>query len=222
MAWPPTLLPVSGCSPPLEVGSQSPVVTSGENSVGAPEHVAVSGAPHCDADVPPPIVAIPYVSGMLRALTMLAVQESGLAFVKCRLNPDDPSDYARTLVDLSERGGTFVVNEQDVVAPPGALRALIECSEPWCAHHYPIRGYLYGPLLGLAKFSAELLHAHPGLFWTALWHNKGKRAWVQWRSISERLASDLGARGVECHWHEPPAGHLHDYDADQSHWIVRP
>lgn len=157
------------------------------------------------------MVVIPYVQGMLRPMTVLSVQESGIAFTKARLVAEDPSDYARTFVDCWARGGTFVVVEQDIVVPPGSIAALIECEHPWCAHHYPIKGYLYGPLLGLAKFSWHLIESHPKAASNALWYNKGKRAWVPWKSISERLASELGSLGYECHWHDPVAGHLHNY-----------
>lgn len=189
---------------------RSPVTSGGPGGGGVPSPISGAAAP---GHLPSyrPYVLIPYVEGMLRDLTETAVLSSGLSVVHGWIDRDIESDYATLLADAWTSERTFVVVEQDIVPPPGAIMELVHCGALWCVHEYPVSGRLYGPLLGLAKFSYALQLLHPDAMTDALHYRKGKRSWCPWRSCSEAVASHLMGLGIEPHVHQPPAIHLHDY-----------
>lgn len=154
---------------------------------------------------------MPFVPRMLRPETLQAVLGASPGALLIELDPDDPTAYARALVRAWSTGLTFVVVEQDIVPPPGAIHRLSTCADAWCVHAYPVSGRVWWPMLGLAKFDAEIMRDFPNLAHAALWYRKGKREWAHWRSCNELLAFDLTARGLEPHRHLPDAAHLHEY-----------
>lgn len=89
------------------------------------------------------IVAVPYVEGRLRPEVMTELLREvprGVAVVPFPL-ADAELGYGRTMRSLwLQLGGreSMMVVEQDVVVPPGAVAAMQECPQPWCAHSYGV------------------------------------------------------------------------------------
>lgn len=121
---------------------------------------------------------------------------------------DDPEAYARYLIERWRAGVTWINVEHDIVLPAGSLSRLARCPHEWCVHPYTLRGTIYVPMLGLAKFSASLLGTFPMLAREALAIEKRDDVLVGWRYCSEYLAAYLGRAGVAVHIHQPLAIHL--------------
>ncbi len=111
--------------------------------------------------------------------------------------------YWRLLRDVWGRGETFVIVEHDVVAPPGAIEAMLACPRRWCAVPYPDIGTL-NVGHGLTKYDASLLADYPTL--VADLHASAQH----WRYLDSWVQSQLHAHFGEPlpHWHWPAADHL--------------
>lgn len=72
-------------------------------------------------------------------------------------------------VRVAWRGpGDLVIVEGDVVPPPGAIEALLDCERPWCSHPSWVGDRYLDDTLGLVKFSAGLREVLPRLAESAL------------------------------------------------------
>lgn len=186
-------------------------VTSDGSAVPATrEHPSAPGT----ADPPPTSdtrVCIPYVGRMLRTPTLRAVRASGLPYQLFQIDRGTKEDYARFFASWWDNGGTFIVIEQDIVCPPGWLRALAACPFPWCYHPYDVGHGPTGPMLGCAKFAGSLTRAHPRAATVALKRPGRSQQWYPWQGLDVKLESQLKGLGVEPHEHLPWVLHLHDY-----------
>jgi hypothetical protein len=112
--------------------------------------------------------------------------------------------YGDLLRRLWAGGQDFVLVEDDVAPPPGAVGALLACPEPWCGHDYPLgRGITRGehPGLGLVKWTGEATAASP-----ELWRSWGG---VPWRQLDGAVARAMRSQfAMEWyHRHLPDAAH---------------
>ncbi len=75
----------------------------------------------------------------------------------------DGEGYYRLWADLWASGDTFVVIEQDIVAPPGMLQSFEDCPEEWCAAIYWMPWGGFGAWFGAVRFRGSLTRRHPSL-----------------------------------------------------------
>ncbi len=112
---------------------------------------------------------------------------------------------ARTWAD----GAGFVVIEHDIVVYPGAIRAMLDCPEPWCVTVYRCNSE-YDGYLGCVRFSDALVRAEPDALDAAgrLTYGPPPRYWG-W--VDNRLGQVLTDRGYRKHRHWPAVTHLRAY-----------
>ena len=161
--------------------------------------------------VPEHTVVVPFVRGMLHPTTkwVMDLYEGTVEYLE--LPKTDDTAYARWFVSMWGRMQTFIVVEQDMMPPPGSLRSLVTCEEPWCVHAYNVAGAEYVGALGLAKFSQTIMSACPLLATLLLYRSSNPPRWVHWRSVADYLGRGLQQCGYTPHIHHPAAIHLHDY-----------
>lgn len=159
-------------------------------------------------------VVVPHVAGMLRPETVDAVCDQVHAARFVPLPADDPTAYAALICQLWAAGEGFVIVEQDVVPPPGAIRALLACPRKWCGHLLPCGDRGLPATLGLAGFSTDLLHKAPRAAERALRAPGSPGGYVGWSGVDSALRHQLGPWRRHWHEHGPAALHLHDYGAD--------
>lgn len=119
----------------------------------------------------------------------------------------EPWSYNAYLAGRWRVGQAFVNMEHDIVPWPGAITALWQCPEPWCAYGYlPSLDMTGNSLFGLVKFSAELIEQLP-------------RAWddmrtsydtdplignyTRWSTCDMWFSRYALDRGAACHQHYP-------------------
>lgn len=173
---------------------------------------------------PDPIVAYCFCVGQSRPH---ALEEIHQQWGTVELTPQRPGhdyDYADDLRRLWRASGELVIIEQDVVPPPGSIRALIECPEPWCSHPHWVLSQYMTDSLGLTHFSQALRLRYPWLADVALapldhraltrlgWTNldpdsnqatlerRGPRACVRQDSTVPADWWDLRSRPSTVHW----------------------
>ena len=179
------------------------------------------------------MIVVPFVPGLLRKATYEAVREQVGDEAVFLADPGGGMFYADLLRRLYHQPGDLIIVEQDVIPPPGSLRALEACPGLWCGHRLPFEGKLNYGTLGLAKFSRELKRILPLLFDYALarppylkqmvclkpgepnaFASDNPRDWpstVGWPWCDMLILRELETRGATWHEHTPPAGHEHDY-----------
>jgi hypothetical protein len=147
-------------------------------------------------------VVVPYTT--LDDLTRWSLERDGL-----RPRYVDVSDhdwaYWRLLCELWEAQQTVVIVEHDIVAPPGAVRAMLDCPRDWCAHEYRM-GHLFGTGLGLTKLSGAIMARTPTAVSRILPQHRG------WAALDSIVLATLTRNGEAEHVHQPRAGHLHYAD----------
>lgn len=180
--------------------------------VGPTRHVDLTPAPSLPFQEGERYVVVPYVPGMVKLATRRALAFGSPAPVYVALSPDDPFAYARLMLWLWAAKCTFVIVEHDIVPPVGAVRGLLECERPWCAHGYQVGGNRYETGLGLAKVSGSVSALHPDLARRALCRRRDGVLDVPWGSMDRHLASALQIAVGHHHAHQPDAVHLHEYD----------
>ncbi len=155
---------------------------------------------------------VPYIRGMVRSGTRRALAFGSPAPTYVALDPADPYAYGRLVLWLWSARCTFVIIEQDMVPPVGAIRGLLDCPEPWCTHAYLVSGHRVERCLGVAKLSAALTTEHPELVRRVLCRKREGKLDVPWSSVDSYLARGLQGLGFRHHLHEPDAVHLHEYE----------
>jgi hypothetical protein len=131
---------------------------------------------------------------------MEALDSSGYPWEAVELDPSDNEAYYRLLADLWHSGEDFLVVEQDMVPPPGAIKELDECESEWCGNAYWLYGN-WGVWLGTTRFRGELTRRHPDLMETIVSRD--------WHALDSAITNHLRLLGYpEAHWHWPAARHL--------------
>jgi hypothetical protein len=125
-----------------------------------------------------------------------ALEREGVPFELALVHDD--LDYARIVADRWATGIGFVLLEHDVVPWPGALTTLLNCSQPWCVHRYPFAPGAVRWALGCARFSDELVFAHPQVV--------DDIRGVHWSQLDGALMTSISrhTRLHHPHIHEPP------------------
>lgn len=161
-----------------------------------------------------PLVVIPCIPGKLHTEAVAAAVEAGFPVRVVVHDPADHLSYAGVLRDLWARPGEWVMVEQDVIPPAGALAGMLGCRHEWCTLLHFIGSHWDTRTLGVARFSLPLRLRMPALIEGAV------SSWPQHRSpswplpLDTQLARLLGIAGVEPHVHPGRTRHLHRYDVE--------
>lgn len=156
-----------------------------------------------------PLVAVPYIAGMLRWETEEAVSSWGGRYALYPLERSDPYSYATLLESLWARGFDLVIVEHDIVPAPGMIKGLLDCEALWCSHYYHVGSAVYTTGLGLCKFSRTLQEQLPGAAQLAAAHPKTGGGRMDWTGLNESIERVLTRRAVVQHVHEGYPAHLH-------------
>lgn len=159
--------------------------------------------------VTPSTVIVPYVKDRLRPQTKNAVIRQRHSALFCEHLASDPESYARVIIEASHRPGNLVINEQDIVPPPGAINQLLRCWHPWCYHLVELKGRLTPATLGLAKFGWHLQFRYPNWAELALRDNNDPFLTRLMHEPDMAIANWMDAQGIRAHVHNPPPVHLH-------------
>lgn len=154
-------------------------------------------------------VVVPFVSGMLHPETQRVVLGCGWPTTWHCMDAADTGAYARLVERMWGRHEAFVIVEQDVVPPAGAIDELIYCPWSWCSHCYDDPSYQRAPMLGLCKFDGVLGVQLPEVATSVLRDSHHHRDPVHWRQLNEVLTAHLFHRRVPWHRHAPDAVHHH-------------
>lgn len=159
-------------------------------------------------------VVVPYVH--LHPATVAALERDGIEARYVDVS-SDVEDAWQLLAECWAAGEGFAVVEQDKVPAPGALPALIDCPERWCAYPVSMQSGTYAgfPTLSCAKFAGDLMARWPDL----MNHVGGTFMGVlggqsitgrHYARLDMAVALWVARRSGPVHWH--PAGmveHLH-------------
>lgn len=160
-----------------------------------------------------PMVAVPYIAGMLHQETVDSVAASGYPYTLWQLDRQDPYAYAALFAQLWVTPGTLIIVEQDMVVPPGAIGEMVTCEQLWCSHLYhtgtPVKSYG----LGLCRFDRYIKDTYPTLGEQAARDYHGTARRMRYEALNERVIGLMLHWGYQVHLHQPDAGHLHVYEA---------
>ena len=129
----------------------------------------------------------------------------------------DVEAYWRLLCELWEARQAFLIVEHDNVPKPGALEAMWQCKEPWCAYPYPVGTPWDTPCLGCSRFRPEIMAAFPDLMEkvgaTFMGLYEGERiTGKHWNRMDMTISLWLIRRGHKMHKHpEGMVEHRHVY-----------
>lgn len=154
-------------------------------------------------------VVLPFVRSVVRHETIDALQGCGYDVETVSVHPDHDGAYASLLEDLWRAGQPFCVVEHDVVPTADMLEQLEACPYPWCSHCYDDPTYPRVPMLGLVRFSAELIARRTEIGVSVLRTDGHRTCHVHWRSLNETLVRHLERHGEPWHRHRPDVVHLH-------------
>ncbi len=127
------------------------------------------------------------------------------------IDPNDQGHYAVLFTSWWSLQRTFVVVEQDICPNRGDIDSIMRCGHGWCYYPYSVGGVPRGPMLGLCKFSGEIMLSYPDLARRALYGRGKKHRWAHWVSVSEYIMQAVERAGYSAHQHGPPVRHLHTY-----------
>lgn len=156
-----------------------------------------------------PLIAVPYVDGMLRTETVDAIVAAVGPFTPWRLEPGDPYAYARALIEWWGQGRTLIVIEQDIVPADGMIRTLAECPQDWCTQAYHVGEGRFTTGLGFCKISRRITAAWPDAANQAMRDAAGRDAHTDWRGVNEAIERKIMRHGYWAHEHPGRAEHLH-------------
>lgn len=114
---------------------------------------------------------------------------------------ENPEAYAGILVEMWQRGSSFVNLEHDIAPWPGAIEELFDCEKPLCCYAYPTwpRGrQTIG--IGCMKFGQAVIEKIP-----QSWEDWGACAW--W-DLDGAMISDIKAAEFIPHIHLPSVAHV--------------
>ena len=113
---------------------------------------------------------------------------------------DGDEAYWNLLRQLWLSGDDFLIVEQDIVVPSGAIERLAACPREWCAVPYRL-GSVWGCWHGLTRYRGTLTRSLPGL--------PDEIRNRHWSSLDSAWINHLRKAGYpEAHWHWPGAVHL--------------
>lgn len=151
----------------------------------------------------------PYVEGMLRHETEVALRAHARDLIEWRLLPaDDVSAYGKLIAELWESGDSFAIIEQDIRVRADIVDGFLSCPEPYCAYPYSWMTDV-GPALGCTRFRAELTRDYPTAAEEAVLKNVG---WQQFDVILMRHVL-VRRYGLQPHVHLPVVEHLNEAKA---------
>lgn len=152
-----------------------------------------------------PIIIVAHTEGGLHPETEAALKESRLEYALAPVRADE--DYFNYIEAAWNSGASFMTVEQDIVPPPGHLREMMECPEPWCSspYEYPPYGLYAG--MGCAKFSKELIAQFPDAMKTISTLANDRHPPKHWCSM-DGLLKDYLLQGRGGKWPED-GPHIH-------------
>jgi len=113
----------------------------------------------------------------------------------------DGEAYYRILADLWHSGEDFVIVEQDMVAPPGAIQSFLDCPREHCGVPYWMALGNWGIWHGVVRYRGSLTRRTPALP-ESIEHR-------HWGSLDSAWLNHLRLVCEEDeHWHWPAAKHL--------------
>jgi hypothetical protein len=140
-------------------------------------------------------VVYPFVQEFPDALNVLFPHD----IERVALGPNADA-YWRLMRDLWRSGDDFLIVEQDIVLPAGAVAEFDTCPRDWCAQPYFMWG-TWGAWHGAVRYRGSLTAQFPSLP-----DDVAKR---DWQSLDSAWINQLRLHGRnEAHWHWPPARHL--------------
>lgn len=157
----------------------------------------------------PPMIAVPFVDGMLRGETLAALDAWGGPYTTWPIDPRDPHDYAGKFLSWWNTPGDFMVIEQDMVPPEHLIAEIAACPDTWCSVRYHVGDGRYTTGLGMAKFTDTLKRAFPFAGANIVADPRGGGRTVDWISLNEAVERHLTRLGLKCHIHDTPVAHLH-------------
>ena len=144
--------------------------------------------------------------------------------VEFRQIPEGADGLFRFLASEWAEGDGFMVVDQDLVPPPGAVEELEACTQHWCGFpfRYPMCTEAGVPDLalgdfGCTRYSTELVRAMPDLLEETTeehnpeWVGGGPRSRLM---MAERFVYRMNRYGLYFHAHLPEAEHL-QYTTDR-------
>lgn len=144
-------------------------------------------------------VVVPFVPGMLAEATRLALRQEYIPVEYVEVGDD--GRYADLLESAFDWGDRFIVVEQDIVPWWGAIGAIWDCPEPWCAYGYMAEDLIPpGNVvpLGCAKFDPRRLPLNPV-------PGVPRRSWS---ILDVHITQQLYVAGVVVHQHHPGVRNL--------------
>lgn len=140
-------------------------------------------------------IVSPYVSEFPEATAALPTGTE-----RVQIAADDPEGYWRLLRDLWQSGDDFLLIEQDMVLPSGAVEQFAACPREWCGLPYFMHEG-WGCWHGVIRYRASLTQRFPDL--------PDAIQMRHWQSLDSAWLNHLRAGGLnEAHWHWPTARHL--------------
>lgn len=162
-------------------------------------------------------VLVPYTPDRLHPNTRATVEAftpKGVDIEWRQLDPDDPTAYARLLVEAWTWPGDLLIVEHDIGIRAGVVETLTYCTQPWCGFPYQI-GTQQLVCLGCTRFSAHLKATLPDLMSRAAAvgpeQDGGGVPAGDWRRLDVRIAHLLEQGGHVRHAHYPAVDHYHTY-----------
>jgi hypothetical protein len=176
-----------------------------------------------------------YVASGLRSETVAEVRsqapEAELIELTAGPGPYYP-DFLRARW-RSRLGEDWILIEQDVVPPPGAIAGLLECPENWCTHPEMNLGSYITTAFGLVKFSAAFRSCYLELMDRSLGWNRWQfpspclkpgeidpspihrpDLWPSdptWFARDALFAAQAHKAGLREHVHQPPVTHFRSH-----------
>jgi hypothetical protein len=115
----------------------------------------------------------------------------------CRLMEKE-TDYYELVKSLWAKREPFIINEHDVIAWPGAIAGIANCSEPWCTFSYRSEAGWISDGLGLVKFNPQEL---PNIF-------EHEFDVKRWSNLDVQIARRLQRAGFTPCVHQPAVSNL--------------
>jgi len=163
------------------------------------------------------VLLVPYTAAKIHPQTVTTVQAytpAGVDVIWRELDPDQPTAYARLLIEAWAWPGDLTIVEHDIGLRPYVIETLAACTQPWCGFPYPIGRQLL-VCLGCTRFTAGLKHALPDLMERAgaigSEQDGGGVPAGDWRRLDVRVGALLEQLGHVRHAHWPAVEHFHQY-----------
>ena len=124
-----------------------------------------------------------------------------------------PTAYYELLLHLWSEGDTFIIIEHDIEITPTIIPSLLKCPQQWCGAIYSVSNTPKAAafvMLGLTKFSSQLIKKHPDLMQVVGLIDDDGLARKDWHRNDTRIDRVLRQRGYTPCPHER-VNHHHNY-----------